>query len=181
MNFYISDQQFGQKSIIKMCHRPFIDVDDMNKTMILNHNNAVSTVDDVWILGDLCYKINSSEVYNIISKLNGRKHLIIGNHDGKLLQDEECRKLFEDIQQIAKINDNGKEILMFHYPIVEWDGYYRDTIHLYGHIHNNVNNNAYKVMKNIPNAYNVSADILNYRPRKLEDVIKMNEKFFAEN
>jgi hypothetical protein len=32
-------------------------------------------------------------------------------------------------------------------------------------------------MKNIPNAYNVGADILDFTPRTLEEVIEYNKKF----
>jgi calcineurin-like phosphoesterase family protein len=151
----------------------------MNRTLILNHNNVVSTIDDVWFLGDICYK--SDNVMNILKKLAGHKHLIIGNHDGKLLQDQDCRAMFEDIQPMAKIKDSDKELILCHYPLAEWDGYFRGTIHLYGHIHNNTSNATYNIMKNVPNAYNVGADILNYRPRNLDDVIKLNQKFFEEH
>ena len=65
--------------------------------------------------------------------------------------------------------------------MVEWNGYFRNSIHLYGHIHNNVENNAYKIMRNIDNAYNVGVDIINYMPQRLEDVIKLNKNFMENH
>jgi calcineurin-like phosphoesterase family protein len=151
----------------------------MNKNLIINHNNAVSPCDDVWFLGDICFR--SKDPLEIIKKLAGHKHLIVGNHDKKILNDPECIKQFEDIQQLARIRDGNTELVLCHYPMAEWDGFFRGVIHFYGHIHNNTTNATYKIMKDIPNAYNVGADILNYRPRKLNEVIELNKKFFSEH
>lgn len=78
------------------------------------------------------------------------------------------------------IKDGDKKIVLFHYPIVEWDGYFKGNLHFFGHIHNNVNNLAYKLIKDTSNAYNVSAEILNFCPQTKEDVILLNETFNKE-
>ena len=61
--------------------------------------------------------------------------------------------------------------------MVEWNGYFRSSVHLYGHIHNNVDNAAFRIMSTLENAYNVGADILDFTPRTLEEVIKYNYRF----
>ena len=73
-----------------------------------------------------------------------------------------------------------KKVILSHYPMVEWNGFFRGSIHLYGHIHNNIQNNAYKIMENIDNAYNVGADILDFTPKTLSEVIQYNTKFFGK-
>ena len=61
---------------------------------------------------------------------------------------------------------------MFHYPIAEWNGFYRNSVLLFGHIHNNENETC-KIMRNIKNCYNVGTDVLGYTPRTLKDIRKL--------
>lgn len=179
-NYYISDTHFGHENIMRHSNRKFSSVDEMNKTFIDNWNRIVTDEDDVWFLGDVTMKsAKSPETY--LKQLNGKLHLIIGNHDGFLLKNPTFRVFFESIDQMKTITDNGQKIVLCHYPLAEWDGSFRGALHFYGHIHNNVNNDTYKIMKNIKNAYNVGTDILGYTPRKLKDVISWNKKFFKEN
>jgi len=158
MNYYISDMHFYHKNIIRLCDRPFKSIEDMHETLIKNWNNKVTDSDTVYILGDVSFG-SEIETDRIIKLLKGTKILIKGNHD-KYISKEISR-----VHQYLKINDNGKQVILFHYPIFEWDGFYRDSIHLYGHVHNNVLNMA-------KNSYNVSCDILGWTPRSLMEIIK---------
>jgi hypothetical protein len=36
-----------------------------------------------------------------------------------------------------------RKFALFHYPILEWDGFFHDSIHLYGHVHNGGRNPGY--------------------------------------
>ena len=54
-NFYISDMHFGHKNCIAFDNRPFTSVEEMDAAMIANWNNAVSSGDTVYILGDMCW------------------------------------------------------------------------------------------------------------------------------
>ena len=51
MNYYTADLHFGHSNVINFDHRPFIDVDEMDSTLIALWNNRVRNDDDVWILG----------------------------------------------------------------------------------------------------------------------------------
>ena len=53
----------------------------MNHSLVANWNKRVSGKDTVYILGDLFYKCDPSEVLAILSALKGKKKLITGNHD----------------------------------------------------------------------------------------------------
>jgi calcineurin-like phosphoesterase family protein len=163
-----------------MSKRPFNSIDEMDNTILKNINSIVTNNDDLYLDGDICYKSGKDPI-EYLRKMNGKKHLIIGNHDGKILNSPECRKCFVEIDKILttkdKVKGTDKMIVLCHYPMVEWDGFFRGSIHLYGHIHNNTQNQAYKILKTIDNAYNVGADILEFMPRTLEDVIKYNNKF----
>lgn len=170
MKYYISDLHFGHENIIRLCNRPFRSVEEMDEAMIKNWNSVVKDNDEVYILGDFNFK-SSGEDY--LKRLNGKKFLIVGNHDNVT---PAMHSLCEWIGAYKEIRDGGTKIILFHYPMVEWNGFFRDTIHLYGHIHNSFENNSYKVMKTIKNAYNVGADILDFTPRTLEEVISYNKQ-----
>lgn len=75
----------SHRNIISYCNRPFATVADMNKAMIDNWNKVVRKDDKVIMNGDfaLCGK---DMVIEIGQQLNGRKTLILGNHDGASLK-----------------------------------------------------------------------------------------------
>lgn len=78
--FVISDTHFGHENIIRYCNRPFANADEMDKVLIKNWNETVSNKDTVVHLGDFALG-NKEYISSIVSKLNGRKILIMGNHD----------------------------------------------------------------------------------------------------
>ena len=157
--FYISDLHFGHKNIIKHCNRPFETVEEMDKTLIQNWNSAVTNKDIVYVVGDFSYATKN----DYLPKLNGEIHLVRGNHDKKV-------EGFKSVEDIVKIKHRDRQIVLCHYPMVEWDGYYKGVLHFFGHIHNNVNL-AQNIMRDIPNAYNVGADLLGFTPRTAEEII----------
>ena len=77
-----SDQHFFHKNIIQYENRPFLTKEEMNESMIKDWNSVVHKRDYIYVLGDLAFG-NKEMIKNLISRLNGRIHLIMGNHDGK--------------------------------------------------------------------------------------------------
>jgi calcineurin-like phosphoesterase family protein len=71
-------------------------------------------------------------------RLNGTKILIEGNHDRKTLNDATFRSAFKEVHKYLDINYDGHKIVMFHYPIAEWDQMHRGALHFYGHLHGGV-------------------------------------------
>ena len=94
----------------------------------------------------------------------------MGNHDGWLLNDEEFNNLFVTIGLRMTVSDNGRKVVIHHYPMVEWDGFYRGAYHVYGHIHNG-SPQAAAIMKTIPNAFNVCVDLNDFMPQTLDTLI----------
>lgn len=172
--FYIADTHFGHANIMRHCNRPFSTVDEMDEVMIRNWNSVVNKNDDVYIIGDFCFKSGKNPA-EYLKRLNGKKHLISGNHDGKVLKDPYVRSLFESIEKYDEIEDNGRRVILFHYPIAEWNGYFRNSYHVFGHIHNKEDNEANKMMKNIKNAFNAGADCIGFYPRTLDQLIEIKK------
>lgn len=55
--------------------------------------------------------------------------------------------------------------------ILEWDSFYNNSIHLYGHVHHNKK----EYFRNIlgPSVINVGVDVNNFSPISLEQVLTM--------
>ena len=136
MNYYIADLHFGHKRCIEMDQRPFSSVEEMDETLISNWNNKVNEHDDVYIIGDFSYKA-VKEATEYLKQLKGHKHLIVGNHDLKLIHDQQAFNCFESVDYFLQIQDGREIIYLCHYPMAEWPYYHRNTYHIYGHIHNN--------------------------------------------
>ena len=175
MNYYISDTHFGHENIMKHCNRPFLSIEDMDESILCNINERVTSEDDLYIVGDFCHW-NPKEINPVdyLSRIRGKKHLITGNHDKSLIHNKAARAYFEDIRQYADIEDNGRRVILFHFPLAEWDGYHRGSYHIYGHVHNNMQNPAFSFMKRLDRAFNVSVDVIGFGPKTLDELIQMN-------
>jgi len=150
----------------------------MNNKIIQNWNSCVDYDDEIYLLGDLMFNGSGAEANNFLSRLNGKKYLIKGNHDEKYLKDETFNKdNFEWIKDYHVLYYNKIKIVLFHYPILEWEGYFSDSIHLHGHVHNcSKNIDQQKRLKILgKRAVNVGVDVNNYYPVNIEKIMKMVE------
>ena len=177
MNLYISDLHFGHRNVINFDNRPFLDAEEMDQALIKLWNSRVNADDNVYIVGDFCYRNeNAAEWY--LRQLKGHKHLIIGNHDGVTLKNEKAMAYFESVDKMMHVSDDGKQICLCHFPIAEWNGYYKGSWHIYGHIHNS-RNETYEFMKTKERALNAAACINNYTPVSMNELIR-NNRYFKE-
>ena len=92
MNIYISDLHFGHKNVIGFEHRPFIDTDEMDHCLIKLWNTRVQPDDHVYVVGDFAYRSDKTADW-YLRQLKGHKHLIIGNHDRMLLENEKAWRI----------------------------------------------------------------------------------------
>ena len=129
--FYTSDHHFGHYNIIKYCNRYVYcqTVEEMNQILIDKWNSVISEKDIVVHLGDVYFK-------NIecLDNLNGRKYLILGNHD---IKNEYYLKRYFTIMDTISIEHDNKLVLS-HYPIKDWPHKYQGYLHLHGHSHGTV-------------------------------------------
>jgi calcineurin-like phosphoesterase family protein len=139
MKTYItSDLHWGHKNIMNFCPvsraRFRNDVDYMNEAMVREWNDLIEPQDLVYILGDVAF-LPAPKAVEYMRRLNGRKILVQGNHDRKLLQDAGFRDCFEEIHHYLDITYNGTKCVMSHFPFLEWDQMHRGSIMFYGHLH----------------------------------------------
>jgi calcineurin-like phosphoesterase family protein len=106
----------------------------MREDMIRIWNDNVGPDDLTYILGDVAF-LPAAEAVKIMRRLNGRKILVEGNHDRKMLNDPVFRSCFEEVHKYLWITYEGTQVIMFHFPILEWDQMHRGAVHFYGHVH----------------------------------------------
>ena len=180
---YIADMHFDYDSIIAYDNRPFDSVEEMNKALIANWNRVVTDPEDLtWILGDFCAG-DAARWRELLSRLNGRKALILGNHDDPgVLTSETVRTQLEDVAEYREILDKERHVVLCHYPILAFRDHYFGWYHLYGHVHAsyewNVTENARRLLQrlyvrdDVCRMYNVGAMIpsMDYTPRSLDEI-----------
>lgn len=113
-----------------------------DKWLIEKWNNTIKKQDIVYILGDLCLG-NREQTERLLNRLNGKKYLIIGNHD------KSCRGLenyFVWTGSIKEAKFNHEQfpfirpdetfcVEMCHYPLMAWNRKPHGSVHICGHIH----------------------------------------------
>ena len=142
MKTYIgSDFHWGHQNIMKFCPQSRArfknDVNYMNEQMVLEWNQIVEPEDLVYMLGDVAF-LPAQKATEYMRRCNGRKILVQGNHDRKILNDPSFRGCFEEVHHYLDITYNGTKVVMFHYPIAEFDQQHRGAIHFHGHLHGGV-------------------------------------------
>lgn len=122
--FFTADTHFGHKNIIAYCGRPYKTVEEMNAGLVDLWNTKVSPEDDVWILGDFAMgKIEES--LRVTRLLNGKKILVVGNHDRMFGNDADApswqKKYYEaGFSKIytgeVVLSVGGTDVLVSHFP-----------------------------------------------------------------
>jgi len=134
--FLTSDNHYHHKNILNLCRSTRLgdSVEEMNELMIDAHNSVVNPDDTVYFLGDFSFGTDDqTEV--ILDRLNGKKHIILGNHDKVIRESSVLQSKFESVQDYKQIKIEKKMVMLFHYPIRDWNMMYQKSYHLYGHCH----------------------------------------------
>jgi calcineurin-like phosphoesterase family protein len=136
-----SDTHFGHENIIMYCGRPFANAEIMDEVLIENWNSVVKPGDKVYHLGDVYMGHKRENISRILSKLNGKKRLILGNHDNG--KDQVLREYFQKIEVWRMFPEFG--LLLTHVQVHE-TALFRGTTgnekdpkklrNVHGHIHN---------------------------------------------
>jgi calcineurin-like phosphoesterase family protein len=140
--FFTSDTHFGHANVIKYSKRPFGNVNEMNEALIEKWNARVKPNDIVWHLGDFAF-LPAVKAENILCRLNGKKRLILGNHDSVIEDNKQLHAYFELIEKKRVINipDQGvgkynrQQITLNHTPELTWESGHHGAWMLHGHCH----------------------------------------------
>lgn len=172
--FFSSDHHLGHERILDFCKdtRPFKHIEEHDHVLIQNHNGVVTPEDEVYFLGDLGYH-QASRMVHLMQRMNGKKYLVAGNHDVRFLKHKRSLEPFEWVKEYHVIRETPVQIVLFHFPIWEWDQMHRGAIHLHGHVHGKPTGIPGKIM-------DVSMDALvkygfGFRPISLAEVLEFNK------
>ena len=124
--FFIADLHLSHTNMA--LHRGFATVEEHDEYIIEKWNSVVSKRDVTYILGDVT--MEKSAPYHLLDRLNGRKYVVLGNHD-KL---GHTRKLLEYVDSVAGMM-KYKGVMLTHCPIHPMELDYRFKHNIHGHIH----------------------------------------------
>ena len=171
--FYISDTHFGHKNILKYDNRPYFTVAEMDADLIKRWNGAVKPTDTVYHLGDFSW-LKPAEESAILQQLNGEKILIRGNHDYKPTPE------WKEVLPFAEIIDNGRHVILSHFPIASYKNMTHGYYHLYGHVHNSFEDGLFDAYRRAwekhyekqMRSFNVGCmnPLMDYTPRTLDEI-----------
>ena len=163
--WFWGDPHLGHINVLKLSNRPFGDITHHNDTLIDNYNRLIKTDDICYIMGDISFNQSLKSYEQIFNRLNGKKWVIVGNHDSKKTL-EICQKkgLILGWSENKIIDYKGKRIFLAHFPFREWTGFYRGYYHLYAHTHGN--------LEDYKQSTDVGVDCWDYEPVSIDEVLK---------
>ena len=167
--FVTSDTHYYHHNVLKFEPeaRPFSSVEEMNEVLVERWNSVVGKRDMVWHLGDVCF--GRIENLEILSRLNGQKKLVLGNHDKHPAS--VYLKYFRDVQACVPYD----KCILTHIPIHP-SQFYGFEANVHGHLHS-------KEVMNYPGVgpdrryINVSVEHTKLAPIEWADIRRMlNER-----
>lgn len=164
--WFISDTHFFHTNMLKFTFedekgrtqrvRPFNSLEEMHEYMIEKWNSVVDYDDYVYHLGDVTFQYHRG-FNELMSHLNGKKRLILGNHDK--IKGTNLLDWFEKVELWKGFKEYN--FTAVHIPLMLSslrDGAY--CVH--GHTHRNSLNN--------PNYINVSVEVRDYTPVHIDAI-----------
>lgn len=130
--WFWADTHFGHVNIMKYCNRPFKSVEEMDEILVSRWNSRIKSGDVIYMLGDFMFTNRREAPDAMLSRLNGRKFLLIGNHDPKPVRKAQG---WECVYRLHRIVLDSQGIVLCHYPMFSWQGSCHGSWMLHGHCH----------------------------------------------
>ena len=168
--FFTSDTHFNHDREFVYSPRGFKTIQEMNGTLVIYWNETVGNDDDIYVLGDFFLGTDFNYIQEVLNKLNGRIHLVTGNHDtlSKITEYTSWNNIVE-IADALRIRYKKREFFLCHYPVLtaslEQDPD-KAVINLFGHTHSKD-----KFYEDRPYMYNVAVDANDNKPVEIEEIL----------
>jgi len=184
--WFWADPHLDHEAIIGYCGRPFKTMKEMNNTLIANYRQRVQPEDTVYIVGDVSLRgpENIGFYRRMFQKtLPGKKHLILGNHDGLKPFAYVDAGIISVHTSLVITDWDGNEYVLNHddapscidrLPENPWNKEapkpFYSRIWLCGHVHD-----LYKTCQNV---INVGVDVWNYKPVDFNTIYELREEIY---
>ena len=159
--FLIADTHWGHKNILTFKNsdgsflRPgFSCIEEHDEMLVQNWNNTVKPGDKIYHLGDVGF-FGPTQARHVLSRLNGTKVLIKGNHDNLKLS--LYQEFFKDIRAYHILD----KFVLSHIPI-HTQSVARWKANIHGHLHGNTLDS--------PLYINVSCEQINFTPIDFQEI-----------
>lgn len=186
--FFTSDWHIGHEKAIMYDERPFNNLDHMHESLIKRYNSTVPYYGICYFVGDMGNK--TEDLKKVISRLNGTKVLVWGNHDKGVHTMYNCG--FDVVVYNLTLYIAKQRVTISHCPLrgvfrenttnirgydpenpQPWHGANRPKhqqctvtdegqFHLHGHIHSRKNKST--SVKTLGRQYDVGVTANNYTP-----------------
>lgn len=174
MIYLSSDYHFFHNRPFIWQVRGFNSIEEMNTVILQNHNSIIKPEDDVYLLGDLLLGGNAKleEGLALIAQLNGKLHLVRGNHDTDTRW-EAYKSLpnVVEMQNAIYLDYHKYHFYLSHFPTLtanlEKESLRQCTLNLYGHTHQIDN-----FFEGRPYMYHVGVDSHNCAPVLIDNIIE---------
>lgn len=132
---FAGDYHDKHDKIISICERPTT-IEEHREWLINEvHNRYIGKKDKIFLLGDVSFGSRVDVETKFLSRLNGEKVLITGNHDRNI----DKSSYFSEIKQIKTFNFSrgnlNVHIELCHYPIASWNRKVYGSFNLHAHTH----------------------------------------------
>lgn len=188
--FFTSDWHLGHENALKFDERPFNGLSHMNEVLITRFNATVPTYGVCYFIGDMGNR--TEDIRKVITRLNGIKVLILGNHDHGINTMYGCG--FDVVLDKAVMSIAKQQVSISHCPKIgvyredtkamknaseNWHGESRDKhrrfavpeygqFHLHGHIHSR--KDKPQSVKILGRQFDVGVTANNYTPVSISQI-----------
>lgn len=177
MFFFTADEHYGHHNILKYCQRPFVDAQEMNREIIIKHNEVVQSGDTVVHIGD--FTLGSLEsALGYIRQLKGHHIFLPGSHDKWMgtntRETEAAQAAIQGLGHVlfpshlwTRVFNGGICLNVCHYALRTWPKSHYNSWHLYGHSHGN--------LPGVGKSFDAGVDGNNFYPWSLKVITEVME------
>ena len=170
--YFIADTHIGFGSRRTVAVRGFgCNWERHEQTVLEGINRVIDRNKVLYILGDVGSTNDYEHLKQFLGKIHTRKiYLLLGNHDNeKFFKQLEVEHVIMGYDKIIQEKCHKVPITLCHYPIFEWEGFFKNGIHLFGHTHNSLDL-GWKSM-------DVGIDNIGYTPISMDEVMAQLSKY----
>jgi len=130
MIFWSADWHLFHSNVIRFNNRPFSNVQEMNETLVSNHNSKVGLKDTCIHVGDFSFG-KTHETMEIVRRMNGENIFLMGSHDQWLGDRNKHPHIWEGMCR-------RQYVVACHYAMRVWPRSHYGSWMVYGHSHGNL-------------------------------------------